>query len=75
MENDQGRDKTSNGSVMSAGSVITSDVTDEDYSNAEESKDEEMEMNTYDMEKHIHYLEDTIMEVEREYQTLKEKYE
>ena len=56
---------------MSAVSEITSDVKDEEYSNTKESKDEKIRMNTNDMEKHIHYLEDTIIEVEREYQTLK----
>ena len=75
MKNDKERDETSNRSVMSAVLEITSDVMDEDYSNAKESKDEKMRINTYNVEKHIHYLEDTIMEVERECQTLKEKYE
>ena len=75
MKNDQERDETSDGSVMSAVSEITSGVMDEDYSNAKESKDEKMRINIYDVEKHIHYLEDTIMEVEKECQILKEKYE
>ena len=51
-----------------------SNKEEKSLSNDDLQEEDEMETNTYNVEKHIHYLEDTIMELESDNETLKENY-